>query len=418
MTQIERFDIHERSPMSDTTRALLCDFAAGDVTRPLSHLDADWEDVLQHVCSNGLLGLTHTYLAHREGQDYPPPEFRQWIQQAYTTNITRMLLVYRNVVKVLAQLARREINCMVVKGPALAYTVYPDPAWRSFNDLDLIVRERDWSTMHQFMLETGFRPEADTPQPPPKLMPSAVAYESKYWHRETSFLVEVHYDDILNAGLASRDVEGFWERAVLINVEGVPAKALSLEDQLIHLCAHAHYHGYTRLNDFSDIAFIVRDHAARLNWEQLVKTVRIEEAQVAVYYTFCFLDRLFGIQVPADVLSGLRPDPFRRWWHERYRPQKKVLSLQPMWRPDFSFYFLPLFKRLLPDLLVMGRRREKLHCLLRLMVPPPAWLRYYYRLDDAESIALHYLLHPPKLAYHYLAEVVTALANWVTRRSQ
>jgi hypothetical protein len=419
MTQIEKFDTHERRPLSDTTRALLCDFAAGDVTRPLSRLDADWEDVLQHVCSNGLLGLTHAYLAHRECQDYPPPEFRQWIQQAHTTNTTRMLLVYRNVVKVLAQLARREIDCMVVKGPALAYTVYPDPAWRSFNDLDLIVRERDWATMHQLMLEMGFRPEANQPpQPPPKLVPSAVVYESKYWHRETSFLVEVHYDDILNAGLASRDVEGFWERAVSIDVEGVPAKALSLEDQLIHLCAHAHYHGYTRLNGFSDIAFIVRDHAARLNWEQLVKTVRIEEAQVAVYYTLCFLDRLFGIQVPADVLSGLRPDPFRRWWHERYMPQRKVLSLQPMWRPDFSFYFLPLFKRLLPDLLVMGRRREKLRCLLRLLLPPPAWLRYYYRLDDAESIALHYLLHPPKLAYHYLAEVVTALANWVTRRSQ
>jgi Uncharacterised nucleotidyltransferase len=414
MVHIERFDTHERRPISDTTRTLLCDFAAGDMTRPLSHLDANWEDVLQHVCSNGLLGLAHTYLVHQERQDYPPPEFRQWIQQAHTTNTTRMLLVYRNIVKALAHLTKCGIDCMVVKGPALAYTVYPDPAWRSFNDLDLIVRERDWTTMHQRMLEMGFRPAAGvSPQPPPKLVPSAVAYESKYWHSETSFLVEVHYDDILNAGLASRDVEGFWERAMPMNVEGVPAKALSLEDQLIHLCAHAHYHGYTRLNSFSDIAFIVRDHAAQLNWEQLVKTVRTEEVQVAVYYTCYFLDRLLGIQAPADALSALRPDPFRRWWHERYMPQRKVLSLQPMWRPDFSFYFLPLFKRLLPDLLVMGRRREKLHYLLRLLLPPSAWLRYYYHLDKTQGVPLHYLLHPLKLMCHYLAEVVTAPAKWL-----
>ena len=412
MAHIERFDTHERRPLSDTTRALLCDFAAGDVTRPLSRLDANWEDVLQHVCSNGLLGLTHYYLAYQECQDYPPPAFRQWIQQAYTTNTTRMLLVYRNVVKVLAQLAKSAIDCMVVKGPALAYTVYPDPASRSFNDLDLIVRERDWAIAHQLMLDIGFRPEIDLPEPPPKLVPEAVAYESRYWHQETSFLVEVHYDDILNAGLAARDAEGFWERAVLISVEGMPVKTLSLEDRLIHLCAHAHYHGYTRLNGFSDIAFIVRDHAAQLNWEQLVKVVRIEEAQVAVYYTLYFLDRLFSIPVPADVLRRLRPDPFRRWWHERYMPQREALSLQPMWRPDFSFYFLPLFKRLLPDLLVMGRRREKLHYLLRLLLPPPAWLRYYYRLNDAEGVALHYLLHPLKLIYHYLTEVATP-ANWV-----
>ncbi|MFP4436009.1 MAG: hypothetical protein ACLFVO_02075 [Chloroflexaceae bacterium] len=59
---------------------------------------------------------------------------------------------------------------------------------------------------------------------------------------------------------------------------------------------------------------------------------------------------------PAGVLDALRPDPLRRWLHERYMPARKVCSLEPMWRPDFSFYFLPLFKRLLPDLLMMGRR--------------------------------------------------------------
>jgi hypothetical protein len=184
---------------------------------------------------------------------------------------------------------------------------------------------------------------------------------------------------------------------------------LSLEDQLIHLCTHAHYHGYTRLNWFSDIAFIVRDHAAQLDWERLLETVRIEEVQVGVCYTLHFLDRLLGVSAPADVLAALQPDRFRRWWHERYLPEEKVLSLQPMWRPDFSFYFIPLFKRLLPDLLVMGRRGDKLRYLLQLLFPPRTWLRDYYKLGDTSRVAVHYLLHPLKLTYHYLAEVVTVV---------
>ena len=77
-------------------------------------------------------------------------------------------------------------------------------------------------------------------------------------------------------------------------------------------------------------------------------------------------------------------------------------------RPDFSFYFIPLLKRLLPDLLVMGRRREKLHYLLRLVVPPAAWLRAYYRLDERRAVGPHRLLHPLKLAMHYLAEIGAA----------
>jgi hypothetical protein len=320
-----------------------------------------------------------------------------------------MALMYRNVGKVLAQLAESGVDYMVVKGPALAHTVYPDPAWRAFNDLDLVVRERDWAAMHRLLVQMGFKPEENLPQPPPKLVPQAVLYELKYWHKEMQLLLEVHYDDILNAGLASRDVEGFWQRAVLVDVESVPVKVLSLEDQLIHLCAHAHYHGYTRLNCFSDMAFIVRDHAAQLDWEHLLEAVRIEEAHVGTYYSLRFLDQLLGVSVPGDVLDALRPDRFRRWWHERYLPEEKVLSLQPMPRPDFSFYFIPLFKRLLPDLLVMGRRGEKLRYLLRLLLPPRTWLRDYYKLSDTPRIATHYLLHPLKLTYHYLAEVVTAV---------
>jgi hypothetical protein len=293
--------------------------------------------------------------------------------------------------------------------------VYPDPAWRAFNDLDLVVRERDWGPTHRLLVGMGFRPEKDLPQPPPKLVPQAVSYELKYWHQEMQLLVEVHYDDLLNAGLASRDIEGFWRRAAWIRVDGVPVKGLSLEDQLIHLCAHAHYHGYTRLNWFSDIAFIVRDHAPRLDWQQLLATVQIEEAQVAVYYSLRFLDQLLGISAPAPVLAALRPDLLRRWFHERYLPEEKVLSLQPMWRPDFSFYFTPLLKRLLPDLLVMGRRAEKLHYLLRLLIPPCDWLRYYYSLGTSTNVWLHYLIHPLKLAYHLVEELLQALAGHRTR---
>jgi hypothetical protein len=410
MMQIWEMNSHERVPISDATRTLLCDFAAGDVKRPLHRSDADWEEVFQGVCRNGLLGLTHRYLKQWEPQDYPPPEFRRRVQRAYRTSAIHMALMYRNIGKVLAQLAESGVDYMVVKGPALAHTVYPDPALRAFNDLDLVVRERDWAAMHRLLVKMGFEPEVDLPQPPPKLVPQAVLYELKYRHQEYNwFLVEVHYDDLLNAGLASRDVEGFWQRAMPVDVEGMPIKVLSLEDQLIHLCAHAHYHGYGRLNCFSDIAFIIRDYAAQINWERLLETVRIEEAQVGVYYTLYFLDKLLGVKVPEGMLNALRPDRFRRWWHERYLPEERVLSLQPMWRPDFSFYFVPLLKRLLPDLLVMGRRGDKLRYLLRLLLPPWAWLQHYYQLDDTKKVAMHYLLHPLKLMVHYLAEVVTTL---------
>jgi hypothetical protein len=162
----------------------------------------------------------------------------------------------------------------------------------------------------------------------------------------------------------------------------------------------------------------VRDCGAQLDWARFVATVRAEEAQVGVYYSLLVLRELLGIAAPAWVCDAVRPGPLRRWAHERYMPLAGVLCLQPMWRPDFSFYHLPLFKRMLPDLLVMGRRHEKLRYLARLVCPPPAWLRHYYRLDAHAPLALHYLLHPLKLLYHYATEVPLALGWWKTPEEQ
>ncbi len=388
---------------------LLCDFAAGDVQRPLHYLDADWEEVFQGVCRNGLLGLTHRYLTRWEPRDYPPLEFRQWVQQAYRLCTMCMMSLYVEIGKVLAQLAESGVDYMVLKGPVLAYLVYPNPFLRLFSDLDLIVRERDWTIMHHLLVDMGFRVAMGWPQPPPKLVPQARTGEhQQYWHRESGMRIEVHYDDFLHVGLASRDVERFWRRAIWVDLKGVPVKSLSLEDQLAYLCIHLHYHNYTRLNWFSDIAFIVRDQAEKLDWERLLETVRIEEAQVGVYYSLHFLERLLGLGVPGDVLTAVRPDPLRCWLHERYMPEDKVLSLQPMPRFHFSFYFRPFLKRLLPDLLVMGRRPEKLRYLVRLLLPPRDWLIHHYSLDPS-SVLIHYLLHPLKFFYHIVTDVLRAI---------
>lgn len=402
-------DSYERERMSEATRALMCDFAAGDTQRPLHRTDADWEEVFRGVCRNGLVGLTYRHLGHWHSPDYPPQWFIDRIQEAHRMRAIRMALMYRKIGQVLSRLTESGLEYMVVKGPAVAYSLYPDPTLRTFNDLDLVVRERDWAATHEVIVGMGFVAQENLAQPPPKFSPQVVLYEQKYWHRTSGMLVEVHYGDLLNAGLVARDVEGFWRRAVKLDLEGVPVKTLSPGDQLIHLCAHAHYHGYTRLNWFSDLAFLIRDHGDRIPWPQVIEVVRREEAQVPVYYTLRFLQALLGVAAPDDVLGEIRPDRFRLWMHERFLPEDRVLSLQPMPRPDFSFYFLPLLKRLAPDLLVMGRRGDKLRCLLRVAVPPRAWLRHYYRIGDTSRLAIHYFLHPLKLAYHYLAEIGTAL---------
>ncbi|MFQ5610873.1 MAG: nucleotidyltransferase family protein [Anaerolineae bacterium] len=396
--------------ISTATRRLLCDFAAGDAKRPLRRADVNWEAAFRRICRDGLLGLTYRYLSRGETRDYPPEEFRQHIQIAYHASLIRLTYLYHNLGYVLAHLKTHGLECLVIKGPAVACTVYPHPTLRFFTDLDLVVRERDLVAAHRLLVEIGFNPQQDQPPPPAKLVPQAVLHHLSYLQPQTGLMVEVHYDDLLNAGLVSRDLDGFWMRARRIAIENVPVKVLSPEDQLIHLCAHAHAHGYSRLNWFSDLAFILRERAGQLDWDHVIETLHLEEAQVSGYYTLYFLERLLGVAAPRGVLDALRPDRFRRWWHTRLLPEAQVLSLQPTGLA-FGLHVIPLFRQLLPDVLIMGRRRDKLPFLFRLLLPPATWLKYYYRLDNPLQIPLYYLLHPLKLVYHYLAEVVPILAR-------
>jgi hypothetical protein len=49
------------------------------------------------------------------------------------------------------------LQCRVLKGPAWAHAVYPDPAWRGFGDVDLLVRSDDWSGVIDALQATGAR---------------------------------------------------------------------------------------------------------------------------------------------------------------------------------------------------------------------------------------------------------------------
>src|SRR4051794_17332815 len=123
----ELADSFEREPMAESTRALLCELAAGDLARPLHLRAPDWDEVLRGVRRNGLVGLAHRYLTQGASRDHAPEEFRRAVQRERYSTAVRMGLLYRHIGTVLARLAVASIDHLVLKGPALAHHVYPAP---------------------------------------------------------------------------------------------------------------------------------------------------------------------------------------------------------------------------------------------------------------------------------------------------
>src|SRR5687768_9439896 len=128
MSGLVELNVFRREYISDATRQLVCFFAAGDVTRPLPVVEADWDDVFYAICRNGLVGLTVRYLRAQASRDYPPRGFRQSLNQAYLLSSLNLATLYRRMGVVLGPLVDAGVDCMVLKGPAVGQLIYPDPA--------------------------------------------------------------------------------------------------------------------------------------------------------------------------------------------------------------------------------------------------------------------------------------------------
>src|SRR5207245_8281909 len=73
--------------------------------------------------------------------------------------------VERGLLELAPEFERAGVEFLVLKGPAVAHTVYPDPSWRYFADLDLLVRPQDWQRACGLLVGLGF--QRDHPEPCP-----------------------------------------------------------------------------------------------------------------------------------------------------------------------------------------------------------------------------------------------------------
>lgn len=75
------------------------------------------------------------------------------------------LAVERTLLKTAEAFTDAAIDFIVLKGPVVAHTVYPDPSWRPFGDLDLLVRAADWKDACQILSGLGFKRKLPEPSP-------------------------------------------------------------------------------------------------------------------------------------------------------------------------------------------------------------------------------------------------------------
>jgi Uncharacterised nucleotidyltransferase len=271
----------------------------------------EWEGLLAWVGRQALAPLLYDQLQRLDLIEALPPSITTTLQRQYYANAVRNDLLYRELHGALHALQDAGITPIILKGAALAETVYAQRALRPMSDTDILVRPEAIGRAEAILTDFGYM-RYGSPQTVAQaqadhyhivLTKPSPAFE---WH------LELHWHLDRPGRSFAIDLDGLWARAQPARIAGTHALMLAPEDLLLHLCLHTckHQFAFFGLRACCDLTATVRHYGAMLDWAQVTQRARQWRIVPYVYLPLRLAQALVGAAVPASVLDDLTPQPF------------------------------------------------------------------------------------------------------------
>jgi hypothetical protein len=197
-----------------------------------------------------------------------------------------------------------KIEFIVLKGPALAHSSYPDPSWRPFMDIDLLVRTRDWRRSCALLDELGLRRRLVEPRPGFDERFGKAASHVNAKQQE----VDLHRTLALGPFGLWIDADELFGKTSSFKLENETLKCLDDSALLVHACVHASL-GMRRafLIAFRDVAQTLE--SGSLDWNLVADWSRRWKLGVVLQDALERASALVGVAWPLELKVPLQADP-------------------------------------------------------------------------------------------------------------
>lgn len=295
--------------------------------------DLDWDALVDAARQARVAPLV--YLILRE-KDWLPDGARDRLRMFYFATARRNLLAFKALAPVIAHLNAHGIPNILLKGVALALTLYKNEALRPMGDVDLFVPRTDVLRTLDLLRELGYS------TPIPEVRPGArLAYDGELYLQSSdrnAAPIDLHWN-LINAPQYRRPAaeDWLWDSAQPVAVGPAEGRVLCPEAQLLHLCAHKVLHhsdddtGAAALWGY-DIALLLAEQP--IDWGVIL--ARAQELGVIspLRRALSAVVLEWGVAVPAEVvgkLEAMRPSRAeRRMMRWRASGHKKT-GVRAMW---------------------------------------------------------------------------------------
>jgi len=332
---------------------------------------ADWHRVLEMAERERVTSWLHRAL---KADVRVPISVRRGLREVYRETAGRVAQLRSALSEAIAALAAARIPVLLLKGAALQQDVWTDIGLRPWSDLDLFVDRRHVQSAVATLARLGYRPgRAET------TLGATVAHENELaLVGRGGVVVDLHwslFDSPHHDALA--DLSLLCARARPCAVLGMPAKMLSPEEQLLHLCGHlVLHHNGDELLWLNDIAQLTRVHHDTLRWDVVVAEARRRDLVLPLQRCVSAVAATMAADVPPGVLErvkALRPSETEVRVVGRVGDRQRSMAA-----------------RLWLDVTTMTGWGNRLAYLGTRLFPSPAYMKARYQLSHPAQVALAY----------------------------
>lgn len=250
-----------------------------------------WDGLLNAAISDGLAPFVHKSLKDIPEKTSVPQKVRDQLANIYHGNVARNTYIRSELERILRVFNEKGIEVMLLKGAALAGTVYGDIGLRAMSDIDLLVRPECLDRAKEIMsdlayvFDSGARAEE--------------WYKENHFHlppfvqKEKPIIVEIHWNVAENS--LDINVNKWWERAKKIKLGEASALIPSPEDMVLHLCISIYHGNYNKaaLRGLCDIIHTIHCFSEEMDWKQFREAVGQSEIARPVYSILFLIRKYF-----------------------------------------------------------------------------------------------------------------------------
>lgn len=290
--------------------------AEGDRLRLLLKRVKDWPWIVNTSNRHKISPLIYYHLTHTfaELKEFVPEEHFENLKHAYLFSLMANSRLMKRLDLLIEKFSEAEVPMIVLKGPALCLSVYPDLALRPFSDLDILIVQEDLKQAKSLLPDLGYSIIYGSYRNPDHLN-EELGCEWSYI--DGSYVVELHWNLLDKLAPYHIDIGRFWDGALEKNLDGRKILVFSPENQLMHLCLHQYKHHWQNLRELVDITEVIRFYGQSIDWKKVLDESSRHGISRCVYYSLLLSNRILDAGVPVHIMNDLCKMAGAGYWGSR-----------------------------------------------------------------------------------------------------